>query len=512
MGFHGFFLSLFLVPAFAFAAPPPGCANGSQHKVFEEFRALTDEQISDRCQYDIEKLEPDADEARIKANVRRTSICESGLTKMREISQRYVDKQTEVCLKAKSAPTCADATSQSSCMVDAAKLAAEVKRGEEELSAIMAEGKEKLSRVSRFNRLLTAKFRRQQRELGLLPPEQKSKILPADPKFREAKPLPGRPDKALDPPANKPGISAADPVEPPRPSKISPSDPGARTPSEEMRPREYGARSLAEYERKLPFLIQQHENTAQQLQRFEEARATKQAEHRVAASEMAAKATQFFATAEKLGYAGRDLAEWKKENSPTDTTMAAPPAATPAAWNDEKENLAAEPENLPAPAPQAAPRGKKKDPQPASLPPVAALPDPEPAPSEDPALSSFTSKLGDQSQTPATAAERSRLRELLKRRMQAQKSGETAKGLEEVPGAFVADILAETKLPSGREPQSEMSGKSEAGSVDVESALRDMEAQLAELDRQAGILESSSRSLFERVSLSLKKHAESLEE
>jgi hypothetical protein len=95
--------------------------------------------------------------------------------------------------------------------------------------------------------------------------------------------------------------------------------------------------------------------------------------------------------------------------------------------------------------------------------------------------------------------------------MEALKNGESAAGMEMVPGSLVGDILAETKAELNRGPDSEAGDKGGIGTVDVEGALQDIEAQLRELDRQSGILESSSPSLFERVKGPLKKFGKSLQ-
>lgn len=490
-------LCLLVLPGAAFAEPSPqSCANDPKSRIFEEYESLTNEAISRRCTYDIEKHEPDADDSKIKVNNGRTSNCEKGLFKMREISRRYVAKKKDVCLKARSAPTCAETSSQTSCVLDAAKLAAQVKRGEEELRAIMLEGKEKLSSVSRFNRLLTSQFMKQRRELGRLPSREKIQNLPWTKDAGGRSNLTSRVGRG----GTKVSALEARPSPEAPVSTISHSSgarPGAYEPSSNIRPQDYGLKTLAEYERKLPLLIEQNESVTKQLREFEETRAVKRSEHKVAASEMAAKATQFFATAEKMGYAGEEITEWKKENAEAPPPAVAGVPVPPAPQGQELERYEREPVVL-----LAAPQAKEKD-KPAvevNTAPTAA-PANAPISEEEPALSSFPTKLSDESKNPGMIAERTRLRDILRRR--AQNPGAAA-AEEKVPGELVGDILAEAKavlhrpLDSGGTPEG-------MGTLDVASALEDMEGQLRELDRAAGVLEAESLSLFDRVKLQLRR-------
>lgn len=507
-------LFLFAIPATALAVESPvNCAQDPQSQIFDEYQSLSDQEISQRCFYDIDKIEPDASEARKNANPRRASICENGLNKMREISRRYIAKKKEVCLKAKSAPTCSDGSSQTSCVVDAATLSAQVKKGESELSEIMTEGKDRLTKLTKFNRIRTSEFKADMRTLGLMRPEEKNKLARSpksiNDRHRDMKPVPGQVDQPIAAAPDTSTVSKADQTNPtPRSSGISENTPSYRPPSE-MRPQDYGAKTLSEYERRLPLLIRQHEETTKQLQKFEEVRVVKHTEHKVAASEMAAKAAQFFATAEKLGYAGTEIAEWKKENPESSWPSAMP--AVPAE-NRARAPSALDSEDELAPA-EAHFSGKKETKATATKTDTletSVNAKEESVPKEEPALSSFEDRLSDDAKTPAAIAERGRLRDLLKRRMQALKDGQSVDELEKVPGSLVGDILAETKAIMGRSPDSSEQPKPGLGTLDVEGALQDIEAQLRELDRQSGILESSSPSLFDRVSAALKKRAKQL--
>jgi hypothetical protein len=508
------YLCLFLLPALAFAKPPRACVENPKNDIFGQYYSLSDEEITEKCAYDIEKREPDADEARVEANERRASICEKGLTKMRDISQRYAEKKKEVCLKVKAVPSCDEATSQASCVVDAAKLSAEAEKGQEELGAIMLEGKEKLASVLRFNRQLVSKFKGHQDQLGRMPLPEKNRLFRDRINNPGIKPVPGRPERSVtqsppDSSVSTPSRPPSQAAELPRPSTVSNQSSPAYEPPADMRPQDYGARSWADYEKRLPFLLQQSEQTTKQLQKFEEARVVRHTEHQASASELALKAAQFYAVAEKLGYAGEDLIEWKKENPPKNAGEALPAAPLAVGKSAPEEEPGNEPAAMLEAAQAAAKEKVTEVRRPAGIAEAELTLEGESA--NEPALSSFDPKLRDQSQSPATIAERGRLRELLKRRMEALKNGESAAGMEMVPGSLVGDILAETKAELNRGPDSEAGDKGGIGTVDVEGALQDIEAQLRELDRQSGILESSSPSLFERVKGPLKKFGKSLQ-
>lgn len=421
---------------------------------------------------------------------------------MREISQRYIAKKQEVCLKARSAPVCADAASQTSCVVDAGSLMAEVKKGEDELSAIMVEGRNAIASIDHFNRLLTKRFLSQQQELGRMPVDVKNKPLPSvnsRPDFSDAKPQPGVVEKPLQ---SMPAGAAGKPTVPSTVSGGQPSQSPAYDPPANIPPQEYGAKSWGDYERKLPNLIRQSESTTRQLKEFEEARNARQAEHKMAASEMAVKATQFFSTAEKLGYAGEEIKEWKKETSALKDPVG---VEIPAAKTGEF--LGGDPGEQ-AEAQQAGTYLPNKAKEEAAAKTALAETVAEP-PKDEAALLSFESKLLDENKAPAVVAERARLRDLLKRRMLASNGDQPADGAEQVPGSLVGDILAEAKAIMSRAPGSVEQRGQEIGTVNVEDALREIESQLQELDRQAGILEVGSLSLFERVKSQLKRREKS---
>jgi hypothetical protein len=499
-----------LLPIFALLFPLPAksanCDLNPMARIFERYQSITDEQIGKDCTYDLLRFEPDASTTDFKVNERRTSNCEKGLRRMREISQRYIAKKSQVCNGIQIAPACADKGDQSTCLVDAGNMSAGAQQGEEELGGILQSGQVEIADIARFHRLQTEKFMRDLKALQKMPPRQKT--TDKDPRSTATT------AKDKGPRDVTPTVSGRKPVEasksyldpaasPEAPPKSVVSRGGKYQPPVEMRPRDAGVRTLGEYEQRLPYLIREHEASLKRLNEFEEASSANSSEHKAAASTFAVNAAKFFLAAEKMGYAEEGVQQWEKQNpeavAEAKAQMAgAVPAPTSLVVGEEKEPGEEEASQKESRknrwALQTAVAERKQDLS-ERLPGSAGADTPKEDAMEEPALESFTAKLSDESKSPRVIAERTRLRELLRRKLRQEEKG----GIEKVPGEIVGEILAEAKSAIHREPAAEERRKEGVGTLDVESALEDIEGQLRELDRQAGILESETSSLFERV-------------
>jgi hypothetical protein len=261
-----------------------------------------------------------------------------------------------------------------------------------------------------------------------------------------------------------------------------------------MRPQDAGVKTLSEYERRLPYLIREHEASLKKLNEFREVSSAKTGEHKAMASTFAVKAAKFFLTAEKMGRVEEGPLQWEKENPKAVAEAKAQMAGAPSVPVEEpagaEEEKVWESAQLPRPGSATEEQTLQAPPQPAG-----ENTDASAEPGEDPVLDSFTAKLPDESKSPKVIAERARLRDLLRQRM--RKAG--GADPEKVPGEVVGEILAEAKAELRRAPAAETERKEGVGTLDVEGALADIEGQLRELDLQAGILESETPSLFERV-------------
>lgn len=114
-------------------------------------------------------------------------------------------------------------------------------------------------------------------------------------------------------------------------------------------------------------------------------------------------------------------------------------------------------------------------------------------------LDTFQSRLMEDGKGKLSLPERSRLRDLLRRRAGKGRS----RGESPVSGELVAEMLEEAQ--QGEEERGPASVVSKANDrrgivrLDVQGAMEEIEAQLEEMDRSLGILSAESESLFERV-------------
>jgi hypothetical protein len=110
-------------------------------------------------------------------------------------------------------------------------------------------------------------------------------------------------------------------------------------------------------------------------------------------------------------------------------------------------------------------------------------------------LDSFQSRLMEDGKGKLAAPERSRLRDLLRR-----KGGARGRGESSDPGELVAEL--EESAQEKRAPASVVGNANERRGIvrlDVQGAIKEIESQLEEMDRSMGILSVDSESLFDRV-------------